>query len=358
LIQGPDKEHTVLHPLEHTIRRTLLDESLPVRGRRVLVGVSGGADSMALLHILAALRSEFSLTLVAAYVDHGLRPSETPAEWTCVQEAADRLGVDCVRAAVDVHAAVAARKRSLEHAARELRYQSFAGLAQEWATELLAVAHTADDQAEEVLLRLLRGGGRKALSGMRLQAGDLIRPLLGVRKAELLAYLGDLGVGYCFDSSNDDARFLRNRVRRHLLPLLEEHYDPGVRRALLKTAANLGEDEDLLERLLDERWGSVVSALQTPQAEPAEHSPHRLDRAAFCRLHPALQRRLIEKLLWILGAAAQYEQIVAVLAAAISGRNGSELHLSQGLRVAVGRDCLQFSYPLGKGPWRGRLPTR
>ena len=345
----------MLHPLEHTIRRTLLDESLPVRGRRVLVGVSGGADSMALLHILAALRSEFSLTLVAAYVDHGLRPSETPAEWACVQEAADRLGVDCVRAAVDVHAAVAARKRSLEHAARELRYQSFAGLAQEWATELLAVAHTADDQAEEVLLRLLRGGGRKALSGMRLQAGDLIRPLLGVRKAELLAYLGDLGVGYCFDSSNDDARFLRNRVRRHLLPLLEEHYDPGVRRALLKTAANLGEDEDLLERLLDERWAEVV-ALQHPE-DPA-HLVCRLGRAAFCRLHPALQRRLIEKLLWILGAAAKYEQIVAVLAAAISGRNGSELHLSQGLRVAVGRDFLEFSYPQGKGPWRGRLPTR
>lgn len=345
----------MLHPLEHTIRRTLLDESLPVRGRRVLVGVSGGADSMALLHILAALRSEFSLTLVAAYVDHGLRPSETPAEWACVQEAAGRLGVDCVCAAVDVRAAVAARKRSLEHAARELRYQTFAGLAQEWATELLAVAHTADDQAEEVLLRLLRGGGRKALSGMRLQSGDLIRPLLGVCKAELLAYLGDLGVGYCFDSSNDDARFLRNRVRRHLLPLLEEHYDPGVRRALLKTAANLREDEDLLERLLDERWAEVVD-LQ--HSEDPAHLVCRLGRAAFCRLHPALQRRLIEKLLWTLGAAAQYEQIVAVLAAAISGRNGSELHLSQGLRVAVGRDFLEFSYPLGKGPWRGRLPTR
>jgi tRNA(Ile)-lysidine synthase len=358
LIQGPDKEHAVLHPLEHTIRRTLLAESPPIRGRRVLVGVSGGADSMALLHILAALRSEFCLHLVVAHVDHGLRPSEAPAEWVCVQEAALRLGIDCVRAAVDVHAAAAARKLSLEHAARELRYRAFADAAGQWATELLAVAHTADDQAEEVLLRLLRGGGRKALSGMRLQAGDLIRPLLGIRKAELLAYLGDLGIGYCVDSSNDDVRFLRNRVRNHLLPLLEEHYDPGVRSALLKTASNLREDEDLLENLLDECWGSVVTAQQTPHPELADHRPHRLDRAAFCRLHPALQRRLVEKLLWSLSNVAQYEQIVAVLAAAVSGRNGGELHLSRGLRVVVGRDFLEFSYPQGKGPWRGRLPAR
>lgn len=342
----------MLHPLAYTVRRLLIDTSLLPAGSRVLVGVSGGADSMALLHILAAVRSEFSLTLVAAYVDHGLRPGETPAEWACVREAADRLGIERSCVAVDVRAEARARKLSLEHAARDLRYQAFAELERKWNTDVLAVAHTADDQVEELLLRLLRGGGRKALAGMRLRSGKVVRPLLGIRKAELLVYLRDEAVAFCHDSSNDDLRFLRNRIRLHLLPLLEEQYDPGIRRALLKTADNLGEDEDLLESLLDAQWESVVV---TPSPVAQNPVRYRLDREAFCRLHPALQRRLVEKLLWLLDSAAQHEQILAVLAAAHTGHTGSELHLSRGLRVLVCQKALEFSYPKGKGSWRGRL---
>lgn len=340
------------HPLEHTIGRLLVAESLLAKGSRLLVGVSGGADSMALVHVLGALRGEFSLTMVAAYIDHGLRPGETPAEWACVREAANRLGIECASRSVDVHAAAAAGKLSLEHAARELRYKAFAELANTWATDGLAVAHTADDQVEEVLLRLFRGGGRKALAGMRMRSGNLIRPLLGIRKAELLAYLNDKGIAYCRDSSNDDRRFLRNRIRLDLLPLLEAQYDRGIRGALLKTAANLAEDEDLLELLLAERWGSVVDTLQPDKSGQVIC---RLNRDAFLSLHPALQRRTVEKVLWTLGSSAHYEQILAVLDAARCGRAGSELHLSQGLRVAVHRAHLTFSHPQGKGPWRGRL---
>ena len=340
------------HSLEHTIGQLLAAESLLAKGSRLLVGVSGGADSMALVHVLGALRDEFSLTMVAAYIDHGLRPEETPAEWARVREAANHLGIDCACMTVDVHAAAAAGKLSLEHAARELRYQAFAELASKWATDWLAVAHTADDQVEEVLLRLFRGGGRKALAGMRLRSGNLIRPLLGIRKAELLRYLSDQGIAYCHDSSNRERRFLRNRIRLDLLPQLEAQYDSGIRGALLKTAANLAEDEDLLELLLAERWGLVVDMV------PPDESGQvicRLNRDAFRCLHPALQRRTVEKVLWTLASTAHYEQILAVLDAARCGRAGSELHLSRGLRVAVHRAYLAFSHPQGKGPWRGRL---
>ena len=355
VIQGAEEKDTVMHPLERTIRRVLIGESLLPKAGRILVGVSGGADSLALLHILAVLRSEFSLTLVAAYVDHGLRPEETPAEWACVQEAASLLGIECACMTVDVHVASTARKLSLEHAARDLRYQAFAELANTWATDWLAVAHTADDQAEEVLLRLFRGGGRKALAGMRLRSGNLIRPLLGIRKAELLAYLDDKNIAFCRDSSNDDRRFLRNRIRLELLPLLEAQYDRGIRGVLLKTAANLGEDEDLLECLLARSWDSVVDSLPPDENGIAVY---RLNRTAFRRLHPALQRRTVEKVLWTIGATARYQQILAVLTAARSGRTGSELHLSQGLRVAVHRAFVECAYPQGKGPWRGHLSTR
>ncbi|MBV5318665.1 MAG: tRNA lysidine(34) synthetase TilS [Desulfobulbaceae bacterium] len=341
-----------MHPLEYAIRQTLLNDNLLAKGGRVLVGVSGGADSIALLHILAALRDAFSLTLVAAYIDHGLRPTETPAEWTCVREAAVRLGVECTRSQVNVTGLATAHKLSLEHAARDLRYQAFADLGRQWATDTLAVAHTADDQAEELLLRLFRGGGRKALSGMRLQSGTLIRPLLAVRKSELLAYLADQGIGFCFDSSNDNLRFVRNRIRHDLLPLLESQFDPGIRQALLKTAANLREDEDLLEFLLAEHWEQVIEIQEPNSASPLMAL---LRRDPFCTLHPALQRRMVEQLLWTIGEAARYEQIMAVVAAARSGRTGSELHLSRGLRVGVTREHLEFSYPQGRKPWRGRL---
>ncbi len=341
-----------MHPLEHAVRQTLASESLLQQGDRVLVGVSGGADSMALLHILAAQRAVCGLTVVAAYIDHGLRPDETPAEWTCVQEAAASLELDCACVCVDVTGVAAARKLSLEHAARELRYQAFADLSRQWATDVLAVAHTADDQVEEVLLRLFRGGGGKALSGMRLQSGRLIRPLLAVHKAALLAYLADQEIAFCFDSSNDNLRFLRNRVRQELLPLLEAQYDPGIRQALLKTAANLREDEDLLEHLLGLSWDQAVE-IRVP--DNTDQVVCILSRTSFCGLHTALQRRMVEKLLWTIGDTTRYEHIMAVLVAARSGRNGSELHLSRGLRVGVSRDHLEFSYPQGQGPWRGRL---
>ncbi|NLX17981.1 MAG: tRNA lysidine(34) synthetase TilS [Desulfobulbus sp.] len=340
------------HPLVMKVQRVLTGLPKPVEGDRVLIGVSGGPDSMALLHVLAALRQPCSLTLFAAYIDHGLRPDEVPQEWSCVEQAAHVLGIECTCISVDVYAEAARRKLSIEHAARELRYRALAELGMQWRTGLLAVAHTADDQAEEVLLRLLRGGGRKALSGMSLQAGHVIRPFLGIRKSEVFAYLKDQGIVFCHDSSNDEVQFLRNRVRLELLPFLETRFDPGIRSALLKTAANLAEDEELLEQLLSQSWDRVIDTLDI---DGSGYPFCRLHRPAFVQLHGALQRRLIEQLLWRLDAAAHHAQILAVVTLGRSGRPGSELHLRRGLRVVLSRTHLTFSYPQGKGPWRGRL---
>ena len=343
---------SALHPLEYKIGKALAAEGLAISGQRLLVGVSAGADSMALLHLLAALSPQLGVQLVAAYVDHGLRPKETPLEWDRVREAARDLGWSADTVAVDVRGAVAEKGLSIEQAARELRYQAFAELARTWKTGILAVAHTADDQVEEVLLRLFRGGGRRALSGMRVRTGHIIRPLLGTRKQELLDYLKEKGIAFCFDSSNDDRHFLRNRIRLDLLPLLEKAYDPGIRQAMLKTAANLQQDEDLLESLLDACWSEVVDF---SPAGNGEEPVARLDRLAFGRLHPALQRRLVEKLLWMLQNTAQYEQILSVRTLALQGQTGQELHLSKGLRVTSSRATLVFAYPRGRGAWRGHL---
>ncbi|NOX79988.1 MAG: tRNA lysidine(34) synthetase TilS [Deltaproteobacteria bacterium] len=338
-----------MHALERDILAIATRDNLLAKHERLVVGVSGGPDSTALLHVLAALRAPLDLGLVAVYVDHGLRPAETPDEGAYVRQSAAALGLDYeyVRVATAEHAAGAGL--SLEHAARELRYEALRTVARQYGAAGIAVAHTADDQAEEILLRLIRGSGRKGLAGMRRRNRDLVRPFLETEKKVILAYLQDKNISYLQDSSNLDPRFLRNRVRHELLPFLERRFDPGIRRSLRKTAASLAE----LAALTDACWDEVITA--DDDNEEAATGRIVLDRQLFGRQPAALQRRLVEKILWRLGSRARYEHILRVVEAAQQGRTGSELHLSRGLRVGVRREVLEFSYPRGRIPWRGRL---
>jgi tRNA(Ile)-lysidine synthase len=287
------------------------------------------------------------LHLRAVYVDHGLRSEAARQEWAHVEQLATSLGVDASHRSVDAASYSTTHRLSLEHACRELRYQV---LREEAAGQRIVLAHTRDDQAEQVLLRLLRGSGAKGLSGMRMEQGDLLRPLLDIPKAELLSYIEEKGVEHCVDGSNTDLRFLRNRVRHELLPFLEEHFDKGVRQALLKSADSLAADEALLEDLTEQAMRDTVQFADTATAKSAL-----LHRQPFCHLHAALQRRVMERLLWQLGSRASYRHIMELLSAAQSGRTESELHLKAGLRVRVDKKRLEFSYPCGKGAWRGRL---
>ncbi len=337
--------------LEFAIARIIHHQHLIEPGTTIVVAVSGGPDSMALLHIFAALRQRLSCDPVAVYVDHGLRPDEIPDEISCVRKAAAALDLPWEIISVPTREFAAKENLSIEHAARNLRYQALRSCAKKYGATRIAVAHTADDQAEEVLLRLLRGSGRKGLAGMRLFSKDVIRPLLTTAKSRILEYLAGHKIAFCHDSSNDDLRFLRNRVRHVLLPLLEKEFDPGIRCSLLKTADSLSEDEDYLHGIVDAACGQLVKAGTDEKGEPL----YVLDRAGFVGLHSCLQRRLVERLLWLVGCPARYTSIMDIQAAALAGRNGSELHLSRGLRVGVTRKTLRLSYPRGKTAWRGSL---
>lgn len=337
--------------LECTIARIIHEYDLVEPGSTVITAVSGGPDSMALLHLLAALRQRLSCRLVAVYVDHGLRPDEVLAEIACVRRAADALSLPCDIVPVTTREFAVKEKMSIEHAARDLRYQALRSCAEKYGAKRIAVAHTADDQAEEILLRLLRGSGRKGLAGMRLLSKDVVRPLLSTTKRQVLEYLDRRKIAFCHDSSNDDLRYLRNRVRHVLLPLLEKEFDQGIRSALLKTAGNLSEDEDFFHGLVDDACRQLVEARTDEKGEQF----YMLDRPGFVGLHSCLQRRLVERLLWSIGCPARYSYIIDIQDAAVAGRNGSELHLHRGLRVGVTGEMLQFFYPRGKTAWRGNL---
>ena len=345
----------MVHQLVTQVQRIISDNGLVQPGERILVAVSGGPDSVALLHILAQLRAPLSLELCAAYLDHGLRPTETGNESALVANLAQELGIEWTTGKVDTRHVALERKISLEHAARIVRYEFLRHWAAHFRARSIAVAHTADDQAEQILLRLLRGAGSKGLAGMRLKNNDIIRPLLPIAKQDLLAYLHCHGIDYCEDSSNNELCFTRNRIRHLLLPFLKEHFGPGCQAALIKSCTNLAADEELLETLTTEALEKAVTLQQPVPLDTESEISIKIDREKFRAFPQALKRRMVEWMLWQLGSQARYAYILDIIKAIDQGRTGSELHLRRGLRLEIRPRDVELSYPAGKRPWRGSL---
>ncbi|HIP83288.1 MAG TPA: tRNA lysidine(34) synthetase TilS, partial [Desulfocapsa sulfexigens] len=237
-------------PLLKRIHQSIVSASLISDDTSLIIGVSGGADSMALLHILSVL---FPATRrIAVYVDHGLRPDETDAEKSLVQKQAKICCANFETVAVDVQGEIIKNKCSLEEAARILRYQALEDIRIKYKSTTIAVGHTANDQAEEVLLRLIRGSGSRGLSGMNQRRGSIIRPVLNETKEKLLTYLQEQHIPFRQDSSNFDTRFLRNKIRIELLPILERDYNRSIQQTLLQTAAILKDEDRFLTQLTEE----------------------------------------------------------------------------------------------------------
>ena len=355
-----------------------LDRSLLAAGQRVCVAVSGGADSTALLCALAAARAEMGLVLSVLHVHHGIRGAEADADAAFVAQLAERLGLRCTIARGDAPAIAEREKISLETAARTLRYAEFARVFRSGQVDAIATAHTRDDQAETVLMKLLRGAWTEGLSGIHSTleiegAGRVVRPLLAVRRAEIEAYLRALGQNWCEDLSNRDPAHTRNRVRHELLPALRQ-YNPAVEEQLARMAA-LARDEEAYWQAEVARLASLLLLPGKPvrgggrsvATHPAQAGlgvevqrvmalpravRRRLLRAAAERLGAALNFQQTEQLLEMVegssAAAGRKEQITAELFASRSAR---ELQLE---RVAAQgsaqdrsqKDVLAYTLPV------------
>ncbi len=231
-------------------------------GAAVLVAVSGGPDSMVLCHLLRRLAVTKNLTLTAAHLDHGLRPeSSTEATWVARQMSAWDVPL------LKESAAITPQGQGIEAAARAARYAFLTKAATEVGAETIALGHTADDQAETLLLRLLRGAGTPGLAAMRpvrietLADGRrlrFIRPLLTFRRAEILAYAAEHDVPFLEDPSNQDPGLTRNRLRLQVLPLLIEKFNPNLVETLTRTAELLAADEDFLSGLAQDAWSDLI----------------------------------------------------------------------------------------------------
>ena len=254
----------------------------------VLLAISGGADSVALLRAAVALKTAGEGRLAAAHLNHQLRPGEADADEAMVVALCRRLGVACEVGRVQLDLTGPAGGDGLEAAARQARYQFLEATAARLGARYVVTAHTADDQAETILHRIVRGTGIGGLAGMArtrpLGPTTLIRPLLGFRRAELLAYLDDLGQSYRDDSSNQDIQFTRNRIRHELLPQLAEQFNAGVVDALLRLGSLAGEVQAVIDALTGELAERCVRE-EGPAAvriDAARLAASRLISAASC----------------------------------------------------------------------------
>ncbi len=240
------------------IRRFALKEELFQPGGRVLVAVSGGPDSVALLHLLHRLGPEWGLQLGVAHFDHGLRGEASQEDARFAADLARGLELPIHAGEGDVRQAACAEKVSLQMAARRLRLDFLQKVRQDHGYDLLALGHTADDQVELFFLRLLRGAGSEGLKGMWPRtSGGLVRPLLAVGKEVVLAWLQFEKLPYREDQSNWSRRYLRNRVRLDLLPQLQRDYNPRLKAAIWRLMAILQEDERLLAESAEQAWKAV-----------------------------------------------------------------------------------------------------
>ena len=305
------------------------------RGDRVLVAVSGGPDSVALVSALCALRLRWNLQLWVVHFHHGLRGTEADDDAEFVKSLSERFGVPffCRRLPV---ASTRVKGRSLQDTAHHLRYEALLTLSLAIGANKVALGHTQDDQAETLLMWLLRGAGTTGLAGMPAMREDrFIRPLLEVGRGDILQYLSEQGVPFREDSTNRKPVYLRNRMRHEVIPALHA-FNPGLVKTLSRQAVILREDDRYLDQLAE--------AELTCLSQPAGEDEWNFDRKKLLALPLALQRRVVRLALRRITAQRQgpsFAAVSQVLDRVVSGRSGS-MGKIQGVLVTREYERIRF----------------
>lgn len=268
------------------VQNTVATHQLWSHKESFIVAVSGGPDSLCLLDILFLLSKKYDFALHVVHVNYSLRGKDSALDEALVKKQAAAYGLT-----LSVLRPKKMSSANLEEKLRDCRYQFFEKIRKQKKATLIAIAHHQDDQAETFLLRLLRGSGMRGLSAMRPKSGFVVRPLINTSRADILRYLKERSIPYRLDTSNDDPRFLRNRLRNEFIPLIEKEYQPKIKKVLADTAAILATDYAFLETLptpiLEETRGvlqfSAAALITLPEAL--------LKRELRTLLRPAFQEK-------------------------------------------------------------------
>ncbi|MFC3772369.1 tRNA lysidine(34) synthetase TilS [Paenibacillus sp. GCM10012303] len=330
----------LLKQVDNAIRSDNLVEA----GDRIVVAVSGGPDSMALLHVLFMLAKEREFELIAAHFNHGFRGEESDREADMVAGFAKRLGIACEVGSCDMPAYIAETGMNAQAAAREKRYSFLFETAAKVRAGTIALAHHADDQAETVLMRLLRGAGSSGLAGIPLRRSEknleLIRPLLRIYKSELECHCAEYGLPVCRDSSNESRKYFRNQIRLDVLPFLRR-YNDKLPESLNRLADTMRAEDEWMEAETQARFTELVTVERSGQRIGCS-----LESQRFIELPLALQRRLIKLILNYVFSEADLSDFARIetVRSAISRKRGESftIDLHERLKLLRVYDTVRF----------------
>lgn len=331
-----------MHKLSQSVLGYICKHDLLRAGNRVGVAVSGGADSVAVLRMLLELRSELGIVLWVVHLNHKLRDADSDDDEQFVRDIAAAHSLPLICECADVRAYAMKKRLSLETAARELRYQFFSRVLSEANLDKISTAHTLDDQAETVLLKLTRGAGTRGLAGIypkisnqhsavSIQPGKaIIRPLLATRRSEVEAYLREISQTWREDASNRELRHTRNRLRHEILPRLAEQVNPRVRESLAEAAE--------IARCEEEYWSQEMARL-LPQLSRTNGNARSLSHAQLAALQPAVQRRVVRAFGECFGLNLEFRHVQEILGLI---QEGASAALPDGWSVVLSEGKVRF----------------
>ena len=302
------------------VKKTIIKNNLIPEKDRVLIGLSGGADSVFLLYALKTISEEFGFEIGACHIEHGIRGSESVRDMEFSEKLCKDLGIPFYAKQFDVPAVSRDQKISVETAARNVRYSYFQEVCKKDGFNLIATAHHKDDKVETILMNIIRGCSLRGYAGIEYKNGSVIRPLLDISKSEILTFCQENNIEYCVDSTNEDTEYTRNRIRHILLPKLKET-NPSFEESLLRQSEIFTCEDEFLN----------IEADKFPVDDG-------IDISKFSSLHKAIARRVIYKYIGNIKGSRNdisYTDIENALSICTSGKTGSRCHISGSLEGVV-----------------------
>ena len=311
-------------------------------GDRIIVGLSGGADSTALLHVLKELRPSMGLDIAAAHINHGLRGRAADEDALFCSELCKGFGIPFYLKSADIREIASSRKMTEEEAGRAVRYEFFEEVVQRTGPAKIATAHHKNDQSETILHNIIRGSGLKGLGGIRpVRDGRFIRPLIEVTRDEILAFLEKNGLTYRVDATNLDNAYTRNRIRNMLIPLIEKEFNPAFQEALARLGDSAREDEEFLDTMARK---CLAESVELDGGKAA------IRIGIFAGYHSAMQKRIL--MICLNAAAPGLKDITRrsledTQKLVLNGRTGAVLELPNGIEA---RKAYDWCYIEQKAP--------
>lgn len=319
--------------LKEKVENNIIEYKMFEEGDRILIGVSGGADSLSLLHVLMVTGAEQGWSVAAAHLNHCFRGEEADRDQAHVVKTCREWNIPLMDKKIDVQAIADAKHMTSEEAGREVRYALFEEAKKEFSCNKIAVAQNMNDQAETVLMNLIRGAGIEGLKGMEFVRGNIYRPLLNIPRQEIEQYCSENDITYVDDSTNFETVYARNKVRLRILPYIRENFNPAISDTLFRLSRMASEENDFLEQL---GKGSLAK-LRAPATENGAENENRIKIQAdgLRNLHPALAKRVLRTAIReVLGSLKGIERRHVEAALRIAGEHtGSACQLPNRIRI-------------------------